>query len=257
MRVLFVGDIVGGPGREVVLARVPGLRQELSADYVVANAENAAAGMGITPNVCEALLGAADILTLGNHTFRHKEIEVYLSSSERVVRPANYHPAAPGRGWALTSREGQVPLAVLSLQGTVFMESMASPFTTFDSLIDELRSRTPAVIVDFHAEATAEKAALAYHADGRCSAVLGTHTHVQTADERILAGGTAFISDVGMTGPVDSIIGMDAGLVHRRFVLGLPTRFSVAAGAATLWGVLVDIDGATGSATAIQRIRID
>lgn len=252
-----MGDIVGGPGREIVLTRVPGLREELTADYVVANAENAAAGMGITPNVCEALLGAADILTLGNHTYRHKEIEGYLGSSERVVRPANYHPAAPGRGWALASREGQIPLAVLSLQGTVFMESIASPFTTFDSVIDELRSHTPAVLVDFHAEATAEKAALAHHAGGRCSAVLGTHTHVQTADERILAGGTAFISDVGMTGPADSIIGMDAGLVHRRFVLGLPTRFAVAAGPATLWGVLVDIDDASGSANSIERIHIN
>jgi len=257
MKVLFVGDIVGRPGRQAVADRVPTLRRELVLDYVIANAENAAAGMGATGEICEALLKASvDVLTMGNHVYQKKEIEDYLPTTDRVIRPANFPAGAPGRGYTFARAEGRAPLAVLNLQGVVFMPALNCPFETADTCLSHLRQQTPCVVVDFHAEATAEKAALGLFLDGRCSAVLGTHTHVQTADERILPGGTAYISDVGMTGPLDSVIGMRPDLIARRFVLKMPQRFEVADGPASLCGVVLDIDEGSGRATAIQRLQI-
>lgn len=255
MRVLFIGDIVGRPGREAVRALLPALRSELRPGFVIANAENAAAGVGITPVVAAELLdGGVDALTLGNHAWAKREILPALEREPRILRPANYPSGVPGRGAAVYDvAEGAV--AVVSLQGRTFMDPIDDPFRVADELMETLRAQTPVVLVDFHAEATSEKQAMAWHLDGRASAVLGTHTHVQTADERVLGGGTAAITDVGMTGPADSIIGMAPETVLPRFLLRLPTRFEVAGGRAQLCAVLVDVDDRSGRARSIERVQ--
>jgi 2',3'-cyclic-nucleotide 2'-phosphodiesterase len=258
VKVLFIGDIVGRPGRSIVEDCVPELRRELRADYVIANAENAAAGFGATPAICEELLQIPiDLLTMGNHVYAKREIEDYLGRTDRVIRPANLPESAPGSGFAVVSsmRAGVADLAVVNLQGVVFMQSLSCPFEVGRRVVAELREQTPCVIIDFHAEATAEKVALANYLDGRCSALLGTHTHVATADERVLPGGTAYITDVGMTGPTNSIIGMSKELVERRFVRKMPSKFAVAEEPPELCGALIDIDDATGRARAISRVH--
>ncbi len=256
MRVLFIGDIVGRPGRRVCAAQVPALRKHYGVDLVVANAENAAGGFGLTGAVAEELLGyGIDCLTTGNHVFAQKDFEQFLAECDRVLRPANYPPGTPGNGYGVFPAGG-ARVAVLNLNGVVFMAPLDCPFRTADALLDELREQTPIIIVDFHAEATAEKAAFAYFVDGRCSAVIGTHTHVQTADERILAGGTGFITDVGMTGPEDSVIGMKHKIVVERFVTKMPRRFEVAAGPGVINAALLDIDEDTGRCQAIERLRV-
>ena len=221
------------------------------------NGENAADGVGITPKLAERLLAAgADVITLGNHTWRRHEINAYLERAERVVRPANMAAGAPGRGLAIHPAADGTPVAVLNVLGSLFLEPYAHFFDVVDDLVDEARARTPVVLVDVHAEATSEKVALARWLDGRATAVIGTHTHVQTSDARVQPGGTAALTDAGMTGPHDSVIGVKAELAIRRMRTGMPTRFETAEGGVRIEGAIVDCDPATGRATAIEPLRV-
>lgn len=257
MRILFVGDVVGRPGRQVVEAELRGLRAELAVDVCLLNGENVADGVGITPKLAERLLAAgADAITLGNHTWRRTEIVSYLGSAERVVRPANLAATMPGRGLAIVPGAGGTSVAVVNVLGSLFLEPARSMWEVVDDLVDEARRTTPVVVVDVHAEATSEKVALAHWLDGRVTAVLGTHTHVQTADARVLPGGTAAMTDVGMTGPHDSVIGVQAPLAIQRMRTGAPVRFEVAEGGVRLEGALVTCDPVTGRASAIEPVRV-
>ncbi len=256
MRILMVGDVVGKAGRDTASEWIPTLREELGAHVVIINGENAAGGIGITPDIARAMLseGMADVVTLGNHAWGKREIYGYLDDEPRLLRPANYPPGAPGRGSGVfTTREGS--FGVVSLQGRTFMEPLDCPFRAADAILPELRKRTPIIIVDFHGEATSEKQAFGWYVDGRATAVIGTHTHVQTADERILPGGTAYLSDVGMTGPPDSVIGMSRDSVIPKFISLLPARFEVAQGAAQLCAVLIEAQPDTGEAISIRRLQ--
>ena len=258
MNILFIGDIVGKPGRRVLAQMLPGLRREFSVDLTIANGENSAGGFGITRETFEEILAAGvDVVTGGNHTWKARDVAALLDGELRLLRPANYPAGAPGRGegvFRLSEGAGGPAVAVLNLEGRIFMEPLESPFRVGLEQVEQLRRETPVIVIDIHAEATSEKAALAWYLDGRVSAVVGTHTHVQTADERVLPGGTAFITDVGMTGPRDSIIGMGREEVLQRFLTLLPARFDVAKGPAHLNGVLLEIDGETGRARSIRRI---
>ena len=259
MRILFIGDIVGRPGRRVLEERLPELVAQHEPPLVVANCENAAAGFGITPALVEELLAAGiDVLTSGNHIWDRKEILPYFeqgAASGRLLRPANY-PSAPGRGLFVGKTRTGVPCAVLNLQGRVFMPDIDCPFKTADRLLESLPREVKVIIVDMHAETTSEKQAMGFYLDGRVSAVLGTHTHVPTADEKILPGGTAYLTDVGMTGPYASIIGNDKEAVLERFLTGLPTRFEVAEEDTRLCGAIVDLDEQTGRARSIHRVAL-
>jgi 2',3'-cyclic-nucleotide 2'-phosphodiesterase len=249
--------VVGAPGRRAVEDRLRGLREELGVGFCVLNGENAADGIGITPKLAERLLAAgADVITLGNHTWRRSEIQPYLSGSERVIRPANFTAAAPGRGLTVANAEDGRPVAVINVLGSLFMEPAISMFELIDGLVDEARTSTNVIVVDVHGEATSEKVALARWLDGRVTAVLGTHTHVQTSDARIQRGGTAAITDVGMTGPHDSVIGVKADLAIQRMRTGIPVRFETAEGGIRIEGALVECDG-NGLATAIEPVRVD
>jgi metallophosphoesterase (TIGR00282 family) len=251
-----VGDVVGRPGRRAVEERLPGLRAELDADVVILNGENVADGVGITPKLAERLLAAgADLITLGNHTWRRQEIAPYLAASDRVVRPANLAAEAPGRGLAFAPSANGTDVAVINVLGSLFLDPARSMWELVDGLVEEARSRTPVIVVDIHAEATSEKVALARWLDGRVTAVLGTHTHVQTSDARIQPGGTGAITDVGMTGPHDSVIGVVAELAIRRMRTGMPVRFETAEGGVRIEGVVVDCD-AEGRATRIEPVRV-
>ncbi len=258
VNVLFIGDIVGKPGRRVLAEVLPGLRRELAVDLAVANGENSAGGFGITRETFEEIVAAGvDVVTGGNHTWQAREAPALLDSDPRLLRPANYPAGTPGRGagvFPLSGGRGGPAVAVLNLEGRVFMEPLESPFRVGGEQVEHLRRETRVIVIDLHAEATSEKAALAWYLDGRVSAVVGTHTHVQTADERILPGGTGFITDVGMTGPRDSIIGMGREEVLQRFLTQLPARFDVAKGPAQLNAILLEIDPATGHARAVRRI---
>ena len=260
MRVLFIGDIVGSPGRRIVLERLADLVSNEKVDLVLANCENAASGFGITPRLVEELLGAGcEVLTGGNHIWDRKEILDYISQEPRLLRPANFPAGNPGRGvYCGTARNG-VPYAVLNLQGRVFMVPNDCPFLVADRELASLPAGVKVILVDCHAEATSEKQAMGWYLDGRVSAVIGTHTHVATADARVLARGTAFITDVGMTGPVNSVIGMDKKAVLQRFLDGLPARFEVAEGDIRMDTVLLELDPDTGRALSIkhQVYRID
>jgi 2',3'-cyclic-nucleotide 2'-phosphodiesterase len=256
VRILFVGDVVGRPGRDVVERRLRALRSELDIDVCVVNGENAADGLGITPRLAEQLLVAgADAITLGNHTWRRTEIAAYLGSSGRVIRPANFPSGAPGSGMAIVQSADGTTVAVINVLGSLYLEPARSMWEIIDELVDEAHEQTPVVVVDVHAEATSEKVALARWLDGRVTAVLGTHTHVQTADARVLPGGTAAMTDVGMTGPHDSVIGVVADLAIQRMRTGMPVRFETAQGGVRLEGALVDCDAASGRATAIAPVR--
>jgi len=225
MRLLFVGDVVGSIGRKALTAALPDLRAKHALDFVVVNAENAAGGVGITERTALALLDAgADALTLGNHAFRHRDVYDYLDRDERVVRPANYPRGNPGRGSTVIEREG-VRLGIVNLSGSLFLDAARSPFAEVDAVLAELEGRTDFVLVDFHAEATSEKVAMGWHLDGRVTACLGTHTHVPTADARVLPGGTAYVTDVGMTGPRGGVIGVKRELALERFLTQLPVKF--------------------------------
>ncbi len=232
------------------------MRDELGASFCVLNGENAADGLGITAKLAERLLAAgADVITLGNHTWRRAGIDAYLAKAERVIRPANFSASAPGRGLTVAEAEDGTPVAVLNVLGSLFLEPAVSMFELVDELVEEARSRAAVIVVDVHAEATSEKVALARWLDGRVTAVLGTHTHVQTSDARVLPGGTAAITDVGMTGPHDSVIGVKADQAIYRMRTGMPVRFETAEGGVRIEGALVECDG-SGRATAIEPLRV-
>jgi len=255
MRALFIGDVVGRPGRQSVARWVPDLREQCAVDLVVANGENAAGGLGATPETLRELREAGvDAITLGNHVWRKREMARSLDKMDGVVRPANYPPGSPGKGAAIVKTSQGHEVGLVSLVGRVFMEPLDCPFAVGRREVDLLRETTPIILVDMHAEATSEKVAMGWHLDGRCSAVLGTHTHVQTADERILPGGSAYITDVGMTGPFDSVIGVEVDRVITKFVTGMPTEFRVAKGRPGLNAVCLEIEDDTGRARSIERI---
>jgi metallophosphoesterase (TIGR00282 family) len=257
VRVLMIGDMIGKPGRQAVEQLVPGLREERGIDFVTANGENVAGGMGLTPSTADSILAAGvDVITSGNHIWDKREIYPYLESSDRVLRPLNYGTdGVPGRGWGVYHALDGTELAVINAQGRTYMQQIENPFTDLDRLLDESSEALPPVrIVDFHCELTSEKNAFGLYLDGRVSAVVGTHTHVVTGDERILPGGTAYQTDLGMTGPVWSVIGFDPKTVLPRFINALPTRFEVGDGAVVFNAAQIDIDPATGRALAIERI---
>ena len=246
----------GPPGRLAVEQRLPGLRDELGADVCIVNGENVADGAGITGKLADRLLAAgADVVTLGNHTFRRDGIGAYLDRNERVIRPANYGAHAPGRGLAVVEARNGVAVAVVNLMGQLFIDVPVSPWEIVDDLVEEARGRAPVVVVDFHAEATSEKIAIASWLDGRVTAVIGTHTHVQTNDARVLRGGTAAVTDAGMTGPHDSVIGVESELAIRRMRTRLPVRFQPAHGDVRVEGVVVDCSD-DGRAESIELLRI-
>jgi metallophosphoesterase (TIGR00282 family) len=248
---------VGAPGRGALIERLPALRDELEIDACVANGENAADGIGITPRLADKLLAAGvDAITLGNHAFRRAEIGPYLESSERVVRPANTARSTPGRGLTIVPVANGTSLAVINVLGPLFLHPATSMFEIVDDLVEEARRTTPLVLVDVHAEATSEKAALARWLDGRVTAVVGTHTHVQTSDAQVLPKGTAFITDAGMTGPHDSVIGVEAELAIRRMRTGMPVRFETAQGGVRIEGAVIDCDPESGLASSIEAVRV-
>ncbi|MDX6593953.1 MAG: 2,3-cyclic-nucleotide 2-phosphodiesterase [Gaiellales bacterium] len=254
MRVLFIADIFASAGRRAVEKRLPGLREELDLDLVVANAENAADGVGVTSRIAGRLLAAGvDAITLGNHAFRQREVYPYLDQEPRIIRPANLSAAAPGRGMTTVQTKDGTPVAVLNLMGQLFLDTPRSPFEVATDLAAEARNQAAVVLVDFHAEATSEKVAMGWHLDGRVTACVGTHTHVPTADGRVLPGGTAFITDVGMTGARGGVIGADREHALRRFMTATPVKLETATEDPWLMGVLVEADEA-GRATGIQQL---
>ncbi|MDF2630168.1 MAG: hypothetical protein K0R39_3999 [Symbiobacteriaceae bacterium] len=256
LRILFFGDVVGRPGRDILKERMHALRKSLGADLVIINGENAAAGAGITAQICREFFDwGADAITLGNHSWDKREIATYIDEEPRLIRPINYPPGTPGYGSYVVKRNGQPVAAVVQAHGRVFSSLLLDdPFRGLEEVVQQLRKITPVIFVDFHGEATSEKVAMGWFLDGKVSAVVGTHTHVQTADDVILPGGTAYLTDVGMCGPWVSVIGTDVGLVLERFVTQMPVRLEVAGGPAILCAVAIDVDPATGRATAIQRI---
>jgi metallophosphoesterase (TIGR00282 family) len=256
MKILFVGDIIGKPGRDVLQKGLRRLVEHHDVDFVVANAENAAGGFGVTKDVGDAILDlGVDVMTSGNHIWDKKEAIEYIASEPRLLRPANYPTGVPGRGSYLAQSADGRAVGVINVMGRVFMLSIDDPFAIVLREIEAMRAKTKLILVDFHAEATSEKVAMGWHLDGRVTMVVGTHTHVQTADERILPGGTAYISDTGMTGPHDSIIGMEREPALARFLTGMPSRFEPATGNLRLNAVVVDADDKTGRARAITRIN--
>jgi metallophosphoesterase (TIGR00282 family) len=256
VKILFVADVVGVPGRRALDDRLRTLREELAADVCIVNGENAADGVGITPKIADKLLAAgADAITLGNHTWRRADILPYLETSERVIRPANFSARAPGRGLTFVTARNGTEVAVINLQGALFMDTQTHPFEHAERLVADARARTPVIVVDMHAEATSEKVALARLLDGQVTAVIGTHTHVQTNDARVQPGGTAAITDAGMTGPHDSVIGVVAERAIRRMRTGLPVRFDTASGDVRIEGVLVEC-GDDGRATGCEPVRV-
>jgi 2',3'-cyclic-nucleotide 2'-phosphodiesterase len=262
MRILFIGDIFGKPGRTIVKDRLSGLVKDHSIDLVIANGENSAAGFGITPPLAEELFELGiDVITTGNHVWDKREIIDYFESADgnphsparRLLRPANYASGLPGWG-VYEGKKHDVPYAVINLQGRVFMVANDDPFRVVDHLLKDIKAKI--VFVDFHAEATSEKVSMGWYLDGRVTVVVGTHTHIPTADERVLPGGTAHITDVGMTGPYDSVIGVKKELVIARFLNNMPARFEAATGDVRLCGVVVDCDNLTGHARSIERVMV-
>ncbi|TAM80614.1 MAG: TIGR00282 family metallophosphoesterase [Acidobacteria bacterium] len=255
--ILYIGDIFGRPGRSVLKERLPELLSQYAPDLVFANVENAAAGFGITPGLVDELLGLEiAVLTTGNHIWDKKEIYPYLveHADGPLLRPANYPPQVPGRGLYLGKSRDGLEFAVINLQGRVFMPSIDCPFRTVDTLLESIPESVKIRFVDMHAEATSEKLAMGWYLDGRVTAVVGTHTHIPTADEMVLPGGTAYITDLGMTGPYESVIGIDKDIAIRKFLNQLPERFDVAKGDVRLCGVVVRADARTGRAVSIERV---
>lgn len=256
MRILFLGDVVGRPGCLAITGHLPAIRKERSIDFVVANAENAADGSGLTVRQFKSLVDAGvDALTMGDHIYRKLELKPLLLSDPRIVKPANFPADAPGRPWTVIQTAGGIGVAVISLMGRVFMRPVDCPFAAADRVLGELPSDCKVRIVDVHAEATSDKQTIARYLDGRVSAVLGTHTHVPTADAQILAGGTAYQTDVGMTGPYDSVIGRDVDRVTMTTITFEPIHFHVATGDVRLCGAIVDVDPETGLSTSIERFE--
>jgi len=257
MKILFIGDIVGNPGRDAVAKPIPAMRKNVEADVVIVNGENAAGGSGITENVARELFSfGCDVITLGDHVWDKREVYPYLNSEAHIVRPANFSSEAPGRGVCVIDVKG-VKVAVIALLGRTYMKYLTNcPFRALDAVLGGLDG-VKVILVDMHAEATSEKVTMGWYADGRVSAVVGTHTHIQTADEKVLPKGTAYITDLGMTGPYDSVIGQIKERIIERYLTGLPNKFEVAAHKATLCGVVMDVDESTGRARTITRIQKD
>jgi metallophosphoesterase (TIGR00282 family) len=255
VKILFIGDIVGEPGRKAVQVILPRLRAEQALDFVIANGENSAGGNGITPQIAGELFSAGvDAITSGDHLWDQKSVSELLYSEPRFLRPLNYPPGVPGRGAHVFQVRNLPPIGVMKVQGRVYMQPMENPFTMADTEVNRLREKTKIIFVDIHAEATSEKIAFARFLDGRVSAIVGTHTHVQTADEQILPNGTAYLTDAGFTGPHDGSLGREIEPVIKRFVTGMPQRFEVARNNIILHGAVIRIDDATGKATSIQRV---
>ena len=258
LRILFVGDVSGSPGRRAVGKLLGALRARIDAHFVILNGENAAGGLGVTKATASALLDAgADVITLGNHAFAKRDAAAYYEEEPRILRPVNFPPGAPGRGWGVFQATTGDTLAVANLLGRTFMAPIDCPFRAADTMLAEIDGDPRVVVVDMHAEATSEKVAMGWYLDGRASAVIGTHTHVQTSDERVLPQGTAYISDVGMTGVRDSVLGLDIESVIQRFTTQLVGKFTVAEGGVTMHAVALEIDESTGRAIAISRISVD
>ncbi len=256
MRLLLIGDVVGRSGRRAVKVNLGSLKKELALDFVIANGENAAGGFGITKEVAQELFASGvDVLTMGNHVWDKKEALEYIDREIRVVRPANYPPGTPGLGANVYETRDKVKVAVINLQGRVFLQDMDCPFRKAEKMVAKMKEKAHVVVVDFHAEATSEKIAMGWYLAGKVSTVVGTHTHVQTADECILPGGTAYITDLGMTGPRDSVIGVKKEIIIDKFITRLPRRFEIAAGLFQFNAVVVDIDEETGEASSISRIQ--
>ena len=257
MRILFIGDIFGKPGREVARRAIPALIERESIDFVIANVENSAAGFGVTGDLADAILSyGVDAMTSGNHVWDKKEILDYIPRQPKLIRPANFPPGTPGRGSYVGKTRTGEPIGVINVMGRIFMQPLDDPFAVVQKEIEAMRGKARVILVDFHAEATSEKVAMGWLLDGRVTAVFGTHTHVQTADDRILPKGTAYLTDVGMTGPHDSIIGVTTEVALGRFLNGMPARFESATGPGRLNAVLVTADRSTGRATAIQRLNL-
>jgi metallophosphoesterase (TIGR00282 family) len=257
VKILFIGDIIGKPGRQALSRELDRLVDRHAVDLVIANGENAAGGFGLTEEVARDLFKlGVDAITSGNHIWDKKDAFDFIRREERLMRPANYPEGAPGHGSAVFTTAGGIKIAVLNLEGRVFMNNLECPFRTADREVARLKKETPVVFVDFHAEATSEKVSLGWYLDGQVSAVVGTHTHVQTADERILPGGTAYITDAGMTGAFDSVIGIRKEEAIAKFLTQLPVKFEVAKGNIRLNGVLVEVDEETGRALGIERINV-
>jgi 2',3'-cyclic-nucleotide 2'-phosphodiesterase len=255
LTILCIGDIFGEPGRRALAHFLPRLRAELEADLVVANVENAAAGFGVTPTLARGFLaGGVDVMTSGNHIWDRKEIFEYIVKENLLLRPANYPQGAPGVG-SVVIKAGANRVGVLNLQGRVFMNPIDCPFATADAEVARMRAETSIIVVDMHAEATSEKQAMGWYLDGRVSAVVGSHSHVQTADERLLPGGTAFLTDLGISGPFDSVIGVDKDLAIQRFLTGMPNRFEPAKGRVRLQGAVIRVDPESGRAVGIERVQ--
>jgi len=256
MNILFIGDIVGSPGREAVKKLLPGIKEEYNIFFTVANAENAAGGSGITKKIAEELFDSGiDVLTSGDHIWKKKEIIELLSEEKRVLRPINFPAEDPGDGKGVFGLKDGGKIGIVNVQGRVFMDALECPFRTARRAVEEVSSQTKVILVDMHAEATSEKVALGWYLDGTVSAILGTHTHIQTADEKILPKGTAYITDVGMTGPIDSVIGRKVEDVLEKFLTAIPTRFEVASDNIQLQGAVIDIDGNTGKANKVVRLQ--
>jgi metallophosphoesterase (TIGR00282 family) len=257
LRILFIGDIFGKSGREIARRAVPALVEKRDIDFVIANVENSAAGFGVTGDIADTILGyGVDVMTSGNHIWDKKEVLEYIPRQPKLLRPANFPAGVPGRGSYVGKTRTGEPIGVLNIMGRIFMAPLDDPFALALREIEALRAKARVVIVDFHAEATSEKVAMAWHLNGRVTAVFGTHTHVQTADERILPKGTACMTDAGMTGPHDSIIGVTVEAALGRFVNGMPAKFEAASGPGRLNAAIVTADPATGKATAIERLNL-
>ena len=257
MRILFIGDIFGKPGRDIARRAIPALVEQQSLDLVIANVENSAAGFGVTGDIADTILGyGVDVMTTGNHVWDKKEVLEYIPRQPKLLRPANYPSSVPGRGSYVTRTRTGEPVGIINIMGRVFMTPIDDPFAVVLREVDAMHAKARVVIVDFHAEATSEKVAMGWHLDGRVTGVFGTHTHVQTADERILAKGTAYITDVGMTGPHDSIIGVTVEAALGRFLNAMPARFESATGPGRLNAVIVTADPATGKAVSIERLNL-
>lgn len=256
MRILFIGDIVGEPGRKAIKELVPKIIKREKVDFVVANGENAAGGSGITPILLDELLEyGVDVVTTGDHVWKRKEIMERIAQDPRLLRPANYPREAPGLGSTVVTSKDGIDVGVINIQGRVFMQAIECPFRTAKAEVERIKNKARVIIVDIHAEATSEKIALSFFLDGMVSAVIGTHTHVQTADEKILPGGTAFLSDAGMTGPFDSVIGRKKEQILARFITQMPMKFEMAEGDVQLHGAIIEVDEKTGKALSIKRVQ--
>lgn len=259
MNVLMLGDVVGKPGRKALESLLKEIKKEHSIDFCVINAENSAGGSGLTVRIAKHFFSiGSDCLTLGDHVWDQKELELYLNETDKVLRPANFPKETPGKGYTILETEAGVKVGIINLLGRVFIRyNVDCPFRKADELIEEIKKQTPIILVDFHAETTSEKVALGHYLDGRVSAVIGTHTHIQTADEIILPNKTAYITDLGMTGPYDSVIGQNKENIIQRFLMSMPVKFCVAEDGIKICGVIIEIDDKTGKAKSIKRIQHD